>query len=70
MNDEDIIIQVFVCVDDIIQSLPLDRHPGPLGKMSLSELLTVLLLQPLLKPGSQLKTYYRWFFRNWNAYFP
>jgi len=70
MNDETIIIHVFVCIDDIIRKLAVDRHPGPIGRMSLSEILTVMTLCPLLKTGVPLKQYYRWFCVNWGHLFP
>lgn len=70
MNDELLITHVFVCIDDIIRELPLDSQPGPAGQLSLSELLTIIVLHPLLKSGFSLKRYYRWFSENWDSLFP
>jgi hypothetical protein len=70
VNDELLITHVFVCIDDIIRQLPLDSQPGPVGKLSLSELLTIIVLHPLLKSGFSLKRYYYWFSENWKRLFP
>lgn len=70
MNDEELIIHVFICLDNTIQTLVLDRHPGPPGQLSLSEVLTVMVLHPLLKPGMSLKRFHRWLKANWLHLFP
>lgn len=70
MNDELSIIKVFVLVDDIVKQLSIDLHPGPLGKLSLSEVLTIMVLHPLLKPGYHLRRYINWLRANWLAFFP
>jgi hypothetical protein len=51
MNDETIITAIFACIDDIVQSLAIDTHPGPAGRLSLGEVLTLMALQPILRPG-------------------
>jgi len=70
MNDETIITQVFVCVDDIIRHLPVDKQPGPQGDLSLSEILTLMVLHPLLKPGYHLKRFVSWMKANYRYLFP
>jgi hypothetical protein len=70
MNDEEIILRVFVCIDDLIGKVPLDLQPGPDGNLCLSEVLTLMVLHPLLKPGVSLKQFYRWVKSNLLALFP
>jgi hypothetical protein len=70
MNDELIITHVFVRIDDTIKSLSIDSHPGPAGRLSLSEVLTLMVLHPILKPYWSLKRFYRWWCCNWESCFP
>jgi hypothetical protein len=70
MSDEEIITHVFVCIDDIISELDLDPHPGPEGYLSLSEILTLMVLHPILKSGCSLKLFHHWIKANWNRLFP
>lgn len=70
MNDERLTIHVFVCIDDIIQGLEVDREPGPKGRLSLSEVLTIMVLHPLLKPTCSLKHFHRWLMHNALHWFP
>jgi hypothetical protein len=70
MSDETIITVIFACIDDIVQGLAIDPHPGPAGHLSLSEVLTLMVLQPVLKPGWTLKGYWRWLEFNLRALFP
>jgi hypothetical protein len=70
MNDEKLIIHVFVCIDDIIQGLSVDPEPGPKGQLSLSEVLTIMVLHPLLKPTCSLKHFHRWLKHNALHWFP
>lgn len=70
MNDELVIIHVFVLVDDIVNQLSLDAHPGPSGQLAVSEVLTILILHPLLKPGQSLKAFHRWIEANAKHLFP
>lgn len=60
----------FVCLDDIIQGLPVDPIPGPSGDLSLSEVLSLMVLHPLLKAGKDLKAFHRWVGANWLHLFP
>jgi Transposase DDE domain len=70
MTDEEIILHVFVWVDDHIGELSLDPKPGPEGRLSLSEVLTLMVLHHLLKPFWTLKGYSRWLGANWRHFFP
>lgn len=70
MNDETIITHVFVCIDDIIHRLDLDPHPGPSGRLCLSEVLSLMVLHPLLKQGWTLKGFCRWLQANCLDLFP
>ena len=70
MNDETLITCIFTRIDDILQSLAIDAHPGPSGRLSLSEVLTLMVLQPILKPGWTLKGYCRWLEYNLKPFFP
>lgn len=70
MNDEEIITRVFVYIDDVVRDLAIDPHPGPQGELCLSELLTLMVLSPLLKPGVDLKEFCRWMAANWHGLFP
>lgn len=70
MSDELLIVSIFTCIDDIVEQLEIDPHPGPTGRLSLSEVLTLMVLQPLLKPTWSLKTFWRWVEYNLKAFFP
>jgi hypothetical protein len=70
MNDETLITCIFAQIDDIVQTLAIDPHPGPQGHLSLSEIVTLMVCQPLLKPGWTLKGYCRWLENNLRALFP
>lgn len=64
MNDIDISIHIFAAIDDIIKSIELDPKPGPKGGLTESEILTLMVLHPILKPFSKLQGFYDWI--NWN----
>jgi hypothetical protein len=70
MNDEEIIRRVFVWIDDQIGELSIDPQPGPVGRLSLSEILSLMVLHHLLKPFWSLKGYCRWLAANWRHFFP
>ncbi len=70
MNDIDLTINIFAVIDDIIKSIELDSKPGPKGKLSESEILTLMILQPILKPFCDLKRFYRWIKNNFKDLFP
>ena len=48
----------------------MDPHPGPQGQLSLSEVLTLMVLHPLLKAGWRLKGFSRWLNANCRYLFP
>jgi hypothetical protein len=64
MNDTHIITSIFVEIDDLIKSIEIDLKPGVAGKLSDSEILTLMVLHPILKPFNKLKIFYHWI--NWN----
>ena len=70
MNDETIITCIFALIDDVVQGFETDPHPGPDGRLSLSEILTLMVLQSILKPGWTLKGYCRWLEANLKSLFP
>jgi len=49
MNDIDITISIFAVIDDIIKSIEIDPKSGPQGRLSESEILTLM--------ASHLKTF-------------
>ena len=70
MNDIDLTISIFAVIDDIIKSIEIDPKPGPEGKLSESEILTLMILQPVLKPFCDLKRFHRWIEHNFKNLFP
>jgi hypothetical protein len=64
MNDTHIITSIFVEIDDLMKSIEIDPKPGVEGKLSDSEILTLMVLHPILKPFNKLKIFYHWI--NWN----
>ena len=64
MNDTDMITLIFTTIDDLVKSIKLDPEPGPKGKLTESEILTLMVLHPILKPFCKLKMFYQWI--NWN----
>src|SRR3989339_463502 len=70
MNDIDLTIDIFTVIDDIIKSIEIDPKPGPKGRLSESEILTLMILQPVLKPFCDLKRFHRWIEHNFKDLFP
>jgi hypothetical protein len=70
MNDIDISIHIFAAIDDIIKSIEIDPKPGLKGRLTESEILTLMVLHPVLRPFSKLEVFYRWINRNYNYLFP
>ena len=60
LTDRDLILSVFYLVDEFVKSIDIDPKPGPQDKLHMSEILTLMLLHPILKPFKTLKTYHRW----------
>ena len=69
MGELDIITDVFVVVDEWVKQLVLDPEPGPASRLSLSELLRLAILPPLLKPFVRLKRFHQWASANWLSCF-
>ena len=55
MNDTDMITLIFTSIDDIVKSINLDPKPGPKGKLSESEILTLMVLFPYIKAFLYIK---------------
>ena len=70
MNDIDITISIFTVIDDIIKSIEIDLKPGPAGKLNESEILTLMILHPILKPFCDLKRFHFWLLHNFKHLFP
>lgn len=64
MNDTDMITLIFATIDDIVKTINLDPKPGPNGRLSESEILTLMVIYPILKPFCKLNRFYDWI--NWN----
>lgn len=70
MNDTDMITLIFATIDDIVKSIDLDLKPGPKGNLSESEILTLMVLHPILKPFCKLSRFYQWINCNFRHLFP
>jgi hypothetical protein len=70
MNDTHMITLIFVTIDDAVNSIKLDPEPGPKGKLTESEILTIMVLHPILKPFCDLSCFYQWLNRNFKHLFP
>lgn len=70
MNDIDITITIFAAIDDIIKSIELDPKPGRAGNLNESEILTLMILHPILKPFCDLKRFYNLILYNFKYLFP
>lgn len=70
MNDIDLTISIFAVIDDIIKSIKIDSKPGPNGKLSESEILTLMIIHPILIAFCDLKRYNRWIEHNFKNLFP
>jgi len=67
MNDINITINIFAVIDDIIKSINIDPKPGPAGRLSESEILTLMILHPILKPYCDLKRFHFWLLYNFKG---
>lgn len=70
MNDTDIMTLIFASIDDIVKTIELDPKPGIEGRLNESEILTLMVLHPILKPFCDLKRYYLWILFNYRHLFP
>ncbi|OGT95937.1 MAG: hypothetical protein A2298_01665 [Gammaproteobacteria bacterium RIFOXYB2_FULL_38_6] len=70
MNNTDMITSIYVLVDEAVKSIPIQVKPGPKGKLSQSEIITIMIMQPILMPFCDLKRYYRMIENNYGHLFP
>jgi hypothetical protein len=70
MNDTEMITLIFSSIDDIVKSIDLDPKPGPKGTLSESEILTLMVLHPILKPFCDLNRFYNCISWNFKHLFP
>ncbi len=70
MNDIHLTVNIFEAIDDIIKSIEIDPKPGPAGRLSESEILTLMVLHSILKPFCDLKLYHLWLLYNFKHLFP
>jgi len=70
MNNIDIIISVFVLVDDAIKQIKFKSKPGPISNLSNSELFTIMLIRPMILPFCDFKRFYTMFKSNYQELFP
>jgi hypothetical protein len=70
MNDINLSINIFAVIDDIIKSIDIDTKPGPAGRLTESEILTLMILHPILKPYCDLKRFHYWLLHNFKHLFP
>lgn len=61
---------IYVTIDNIIRTINPDPKPGPKGKLNESEVLTIMVIYPLLKPFCDLKRFYNWLTWNFRDMFP
>ena len=67
MPIEDFIITVYLCIDEILKTLPKPRKRGPAPL--LTEVITMEIVGEFLGFGSD-KAIYEYFKNHWNAWFP
>lgn len=70
MKDIDITVSIFAAIDDIIKSIEIDPKPGIEGRLNESEILTLMVLHPILKPFCDLKRFHSWLLFNFKHLFP
>lgn len=70
MKDSNIITLIYVTIDNVIKTLDLDSKPGPKGNLNESEILTLMIIHPLLKPFCDLKRFHNWVYWNCRDMFP
>lgn len=70
MNNIELIISVFVLVDDAIKQIKFKSKPGPISKLTNSELFTIMLVRPMIMPFCDVKRFYNMFKSNYLYLFP
>ncbi len=70
LDTDTFLTQLFVAVDDFcLQQLPPDRHPGPAGTLTRSEVVTLALFSQWHRFRGE-RDFYRWAVRHLRAAFP
>jgi hypothetical protein len=70
MNNIDLITSVFVLIDDAVKQIKFNPKPGPVSKLSNSELFTIMLVRPMIMPFCNFKRFYNMFKDNYLHLFP
>ena len=70
MNNIELIISVFVLVDDAIKQIKFKPKPGPIPNLTNSELFTIMLVRPMILPFCDFKRFYNMFRSNYQELFP
>lgn len=70
MNNIELITSVYVLVDDAIKQIKFKPKPGPTPKLTNSELLTIMLVRPMIMPFCDFKRFYDMFKDNYKFLFP
>lgn len=70
MNYTDMITSIYCLIDEAIKATGLDFKPGPEGKLSESEIITIMVMQPIIMPFCDTKRYYRVIVSNFRHLFP
>lgn len=70
MNNIDLIISVYVLIDDVSKKMKFNPKPGPASNLTNAELFTIILVQPMIMPFCDLKRFYNMFKSNYLELFP
>ena len=70
MNNIELIISVYVLVDDAVKQIKFKSKPGPISKLNNSELFSIMLVRPMIMPFCDFKRFYNMFRANYLELFP
>ena len=70
MNYTDMITLIYYRVDEAIKTMNLQVKAGRKGKLSQSEIITLMITYPIVMPFCDLKRYYRMIQNNFTHLFP
>jgi hypothetical protein len=70
MNYTDMITTIYYRIDEAVKSNKSPIKPGPTGKLSESEIITIMVIQPIIMPFCDSKRYYRVLADNFKYLFP
>ena len=70
MNNINLIIAVYVLLDDAVNQIKFKPKPGPIQNLSNSELFTIMLIRPMIMPFCDVKRFYNMFASNYLHLFP